>query len=403
MFRSLVAALAVVVATLLAPLTATPAHADGPGSGTPWVVSVGDSYISGEAGRWAGARTLAAPGRRARRVRVLRQRRRHRRDDRALPPQQERRGYIGGGVSGLNLACSGAKTATSDRRRLQARPRLLRRRRRPPRPGARCCSVRRDPQREAGGRRRSAATTSTSPAIVQQCVTDFLTSPSWCPDYCKDDSVGRSRTSPRANVTAVRGRIATAFQQHPYRDAQRRLRRQRVDAARADLPVADPARQPGFRYGQSGYTRQSIGGCGFWNARRRLGQQHRAATINNTVRGAISQSGLTNAQVARTAVGVQRPAAVRERPSGCTRRSGLASWTQRRRGRPDRVDQPDPHGVDRSAPALLHPGVPPPELLGPARHPLVRAAGLQRRYAAGGTCTISGTGLLNGEPRMTLQ
>ena len=28
--------------------------ADGPGVGTPWVVSLGDSYISGEAGRWAG-------------------------------------------------------------------------------------------------------------------------------------------------------------------------------------------------------------------------------------------------------------------------------------------------------------------------------------------------------------
>ena len=30
------------------------ARADGPGSGTPTVVSLGDSYISGEAGRWAG-------------------------------------------------------------------------------------------------------------------------------------------------------------------------------------------------------------------------------------------------------------------------------------------------------------------------------------------------------------
>src|SRR6188508_2944168 len=35
-------------------VTTTAAHADGPGVGTPWVVSVGDSYISGEAGRWAG-------------------------------------------------------------------------------------------------------------------------------------------------------------------------------------------------------------------------------------------------------------------------------------------------------------------------------------------------------------
>ncbi|MGZ7000380.1 MAG: hypothetical protein ACXVLZ_19325, partial [Acidimicrobiia bacterium] len=33
---------------------AGPAAADGPGVGTPWVVSVGDSAISGEAGRWAG-------------------------------------------------------------------------------------------------------------------------------------------------------------------------------------------------------------------------------------------------------------------------------------------------------------------------------------------------------------
>ena len=37
-----------------AALWVTPAPADGPGVGTPWVVSVGDSAISGEAGRWAG-------------------------------------------------------------------------------------------------------------------------------------------------------------------------------------------------------------------------------------------------------------------------------------------------------------------------------------------------------------
>ncbi len=46
--------------TLLAAVTlllafATPALADGPGSGTPNVVTLGDSAISGEAGRWAGS------------------------------------------------------------------------------------------------------------------------------------------------------------------------------------------------------------------------------------------------------------------------------------------------------------------------------------------------------------
>ena len=33
---------------------AAPAAADGPGVGTPTVVTLGDSAISGEAGRWAG-------------------------------------------------------------------------------------------------------------------------------------------------------------------------------------------------------------------------------------------------------------------------------------------------------------------------------------------------------------
>ena len=37
-----------------AALWVTPALADGPGVGKPTVVSVGDSAISGEAGRWAG-------------------------------------------------------------------------------------------------------------------------------------------------------------------------------------------------------------------------------------------------------------------------------------------------------------------------------------------------------------
>ena len=51
-----VLALLALVTGLLAVLTpTTPAVADGPGSGTPWVVTLGDSYISGEAGRWAGS------------------------------------------------------------------------------------------------------------------------------------------------------------------------------------------------------------------------------------------------------------------------------------------------------------------------------------------------------------
>src|SRR5688500_20338632 len=52
MHVKLVCGLAVVCTA--AAMSAAPAAADGPGVGAPWVVSVGDSAISGEAGRWAG-------------------------------------------------------------------------------------------------------------------------------------------------------------------------------------------------------------------------------------------------------------------------------------------------------------------------------------------------------------
>jgi hypothetical protein len=56
-FRGPILAVLSAVTLALGGLTlgAGPAQADGPGVGTPWVVTVGDSYISGEAGRWAGS------------------------------------------------------------------------------------------------------------------------------------------------------------------------------------------------------------------------------------------------------------------------------------------------------------------------------------------------------------
>ena len=46
--RPLAVVLALTLSALLAVLVspAAPAHADGPGVGTPWVVTLGDSYIS---------------------------------------------------------------------------------------------------------------------------------------------------------------------------------------------------------------------------------------------------------------------------------------------------------------------------------------------------------------------
>src|SRR6202158_1678370 len=89
------------------------AHADGQGVGSPWIVSVGDSAISGEAGRWAGntngsSNNVDALGSSAY-------------YDNASNTAEQIPGchrsksaevYIGAGVNGKNLACSGARTYT---------------------------------------------------------------------------------------------------------------------------------------------------------------------------------------------------------------------------------------------------------------------------------------------------
>src|SRR5438876_6621019 len=104
------AMLAAVAAGLIGPAAAS---ADGPGTGTPWVVTVGDSYISGEAGRWAGntnqsASEIDALGSTAYFDNASNTGEQIVRCHRSKSAEA----YIGGGVNGLNLACSGAKTST---------------------------------------------------------------------------------------------------------------------------------------------------------------------------------------------------------------------------------------------------------------------------------------------------
>ena len=102
-------------------VTAPAAHADGPGVGAPWVVSVGDSYISGEAGRWAGSSNSSSAAADALGGSAYHDNasgtgetitRCHRSRSAEI--------YLGGGVNGLNLACSAPRprrprAATSSR------------------------------------------------------------------------------------------------------------------------------------------------------------------------------------------------------------------------------------------------------------------------------------------------
>ena len=112
--RKLGAFMALVTVAVALPVVgaAEVAQADGPGVGTPWVVSLGDSYISGEAGRWAGnsnnsSSSVDAGGSAAYY------------DNGGVSETINRchrstaaEIHIGGGINSLNLACSGAKVNT---------------------------------------------------------------------------------------------------------------------------------------------------------------------------------------------------------------------------------------------------------------------------------------------------
>ena len=109
-FALSVAAMATVSAGIV---TATPALADGPGVGTPTIVTVGDSYISGEGGRWAGNTNTSSSN-----VDALGSTAYY--DNAANTAEvisgchrsKAAEAHIGGGVISANLACSGARTYT---------------------------------------------------------------------------------------------------------------------------------------------------------------------------------------------------------------------------------------------------------------------------------------------------
>ncbi|WGY00643.1 hypothetical protein QI633_19115 [Nocardioides sp. QY071] len=399
MIRTLTAALALTGAALVAPLTASPAHADGPGVGTPTVVSVGDSYISGEAGRWAGSSNSSSA-----------------RAD-ALGPSayydnasgtgetinrchrsKSAEVHIGGGVRSVNLACSGAKTATATGDTFK--------------PGLDFYSG-----SEGVGQARALQTLATTSnvrmvvvsiggndfnfaGIVQQCVQDFLLSPSWWKDYCKDDSSVTSNFT-STNIAAVRTRIAgaltnvrTAMRNAGYDDSQWTMLVQTYPS-----PIPGGA---GFRYSQSGYTRQNTGGCGFWNADADWANSSALPTINNTVTGAITQAGITNAKVLDLA-GTFNGRRLCESGVGLYEEVGLASWTSA--GAVDRtewVNQIRTVTTAGDSPYFIQESLHPNYWGQLAVRSCVRQA-YNSGTPRGGACVRTGTGLLNGEPRTSLQ
>jgi hypothetical protein len=362
------------------------------------VVSVGDSYISGEAGRWAGNSNASeayvdALGSTAYYDNASNTGEQITRCHRSKAAEI----HIGGGVNSLNLACSGARTSTFTDSSGNFKPGL--------------------DFYNSGGQQGQALMLQTFAAthdvkmvavsiggndfnfasIIQSCVTDFLTSPTWWKNYCNDDSSVTSNFT-AANVAAVRARIATAYQN--VRTAMR-------NAGYADsawtLMVQDYESPipsgTGIRYSESGFTRQSTGGCGFWNSDATWANGTALPTIDNTVFGAATDSGLTNVRTLQLATAFNGHRLCESTDNLVE--ANYSSW--RAPGAVDKSEWVDQIRTVSTATSDYY--------IQESLHPnywgeLAVRSCLRQAWNGGaprsGTCTSSGTGLVNGEPRMTL-
>ncbi|GAB3165464.1 hypothetical protein GCM10027059_23070 [Myceligenerans halotolerans] len=397
-------AVALATAALVAAsaVAAPPAAADGPGVGDSWVVTLGDSYISGEAGRWAGSSNDDY-----RRADALGPHAYH--DDadgtgETIPGchrASSAEAYFGAGTQGLNLACSGARTATSAGSGFK--------------PGIDFYDGSAG-QGQALALQEAAATRNVRMVVVsiggndfgfadvvQQCVVNFLTSPTWWKNYCHDDSSVEAHFT-AANVAAVRadvadalGNVATAMRNAGYADDQWTLVVQTYPS-----PIPDGA---GIRYSESGYSRQFTGGCGIWNADADWANATALPVINGALLGAANDAGLSGVRTLDMTHAFEGQRLC-ENSVGLYEEVGLANWQS-----PGAVDQTEWVNQIRTVSTI---GDSPYEVQ-ESLHPnywgqLAQRNCLRQVWNGGdpisGSCVIGGVGTTTltatGEPRMTL-
>jgi hypothetical protein len=297
----------------------SPALADGPGVGSPWIVSVGDSYISGEAGRWAGNSNNGESYTDALGPTAYFDNAGHTAETINRCHRSQAAEVYTGVVNGMNLACSGAKTSTYTDSNGYFKPGL---------------------DFASGGQAallQSFAATHNVKAvavsiggnnfnfggIVQSCVSDFLASPTWAKDYCNDDSsVTANFTSANitAQTTAIKNgllNLRTAMRNAGYADGSWSLI---VQNYMSPLPNGS-----GIRYQESGYSRQSTGGCGFWNADANWANSSALPTINNAVTNAANQAGIAGTKLLNLASAFNGRRLC-ESTVGLIEEKGLAGW-----------------------------------------------------------------------------
>ena len=382
-----------VVAMAVACAAPASALADGPGVGAPWVVSLGDSAISGEAGRWAGntngsSSRVDALGSSAYRDNASG-------TAEAIPGcHRSKAAEVHIAIANsLNLACSGARSATHlDGSTFK--------------PGLDFYSDTSGRQGQALALREFAQAHNVNAVvvligandygfaeIVETCVEDWLTSPSWWKNYCQDDSNIRAMFT-ASNVSAVTARVRHAYanvrlamEQAGYAASQWTLFAQTYSSP---LPNGS-----GFRYPETGFTRQTIGGCGTWNRDADWANATVVATLNNTTVNAISGTGAKVLDMRDALVGHR----LCERTVGLLEERGIATWQS-----PGAADQTEWVSQIRTVTTITG-----PYQLQEDAHPsywgqLALRNCLRQAYtgARGGHCTSTGGLNGRGEPGMAL-
>lgn len=392
---------AVVVTSVLAATwavagaTAT-ASADGPNQGAPWVVTIGDSAISGEAGRWAGntnkSSSYTDTGSNAY-------------FDNATGTGEAIAGchrskaaeaHIGGGINSLNLACSGARTYTQTGGNFKPGLDWYD-------DGTRKSQV---VELDAFARTHNVEVVTVLIGannfgfadIVQQCVTNFLTSPSWWKNYCYDDSSIANRFTSAAveartnEVAGALANVAGAMANAGYAASDWTMI---VQTYWSPVPMG-----AGIRYSESGYTRQSTGGCGMWNRDADWANNTAVIKMNQALTNGVARSGVSNYVVLDMSAALNGHRLC-EKTVGLLEEKGLTHWTQ-----PGAADKTEWVSQIRTATTIFGPYQLQEGLHSSYWGQLAMRNCLRQAYnggvVRGGRCTSAGGVNALGEPNMTL-
>jgi hypothetical protein len=389
------------IATLLAGLsTAAPARADGPGKGTPWIVTLGDSYISGEAGRWAGNTNMKFSEVDALGSAAYFDNATHTAE--LIPGchrSQSAEVYIGvTGVNADNLACSGAKTSSYkvgsvfkpgldffNSGGYEGQALMLEK-------FAATHNVTLVPISIGGNNFNFAA-------IVQGCVEYFVGGKEACAErkFVTENFLPGNIEKQQVAIKGAILNVAEAMKKAGYSPTQYTI-----------LVQNYPSPIPGgseLRYPETVAERQEVGGCGLYGSDATAANRLMIADINTTEFEAAAEAKLSNLKTMSVASAFNGRRLC-EKGVGLLEEQGFSSWKE-----PGAVNKTEWISMIRTP--LVAPFSSPPYELQEDLHPnywgqMALRNCLTQAYnggksVLGGTCTIKEEGLnASGEPQMLL-